>query len=176
MITLSTENLCWIKGAADDQQDQCAHGRVNFRVNDTVFVKPGDGEWAVSGAGLFLLRTLRHDHNTGKPVAESNRLFPCCAFNVWPSDGRFKVLCMGCDHGIDVQITHGDGGVVLESARGKEIVPEKEWRQAVLNFVSEVRAFYDRCTPKAKINDELDCRGWAAFWREWDERAHAIEA
>ena len=43
MIKLEVEDLQWINGPIDDPNDLCAHGRVNFQINDTDFVKPSDG-------------------------------------------------------------------------------------------------------------------------------------
>jgi hypothetical protein len=76
MITLVAQNLQWIRGVTDDPQDQCAHGQVEFSVNNTEFVKPEDGILTVSAAGLFLLRTLSHNHTSTDSVAEGNLLFP----------------------------------------------------------------------------------------------------
>ena len=36
MIILRIHEIGWVKGTADDPTDYCAHGRVEFRVNDTV--------------------------------------------------------------------------------------------------------------------------------------------
>jgi hypothetical protein len=33
-----------------------------------------------------------------------------------------------------------------------------------------IHAFYDRSSPKAKIDDKFDNQGWKAFWSEWKRR------
>jgi hypothetical protein len=170
MITLIAHDLCWIKGSLDDSADQCAHAHVEFHVNGTTFLSPKDGEWTVSAAALYLLRTITLDHSESNPIAEGNFLFPCCAFNAWPIQERFKVVCIGCTHGIDINITHSGDSVVIESDKGKELVSEFEWRDAVLAFVKQVREFYDRSSPKDNLNDEFDREGWVRFWSEWNER------
>ncbi len=48
MITLEVRDFQWFSGPAGDPEDQCAHGRVDFEINGTRFVKPEDGVWTVS--------------------------------------------------------------------------------------------------------------------------------
>lgn len=170
MITLQIQDFQWVKGEEDDPDDQCAHGRVLFQVNNTIFTKPEDGIWTVSASALYLLRTLSEDHTIENPVAENNFLFPCCGFTVWSIGNRFKVLCMGCDTGVDVEIIHHQDIVTVRSRAGSERVSKSEWIAAVLGFVNSVREFYRASSPKVTIEDEFDNQGWAAFWQEWDER------
>jgi hypothetical protein len=59
MITLSAESLSWILENGDDPTDQCVHGGVYFRINETTFVNATDGRWALSAAAMNLLRTLQ---------------------------------------------------------------------------------------------------------------------
>jgi len=82
---------------------------------------------------------------------------------------------MGCNHGIDLTITHVNDSVVIESPSSKEVVSQAEWRTAVLAFAKQVRDFHDGCTPKEKIEDKYDREGWAAFWQEWEQRYHASD-
>jgi len=106
MISLVAHELCWINDSADDPDDQCAHGRVAFGIDGVLVIKPEDGEWTVSTAALYLLRTLTADHTLEHPVAEGNFLFPCCGFNAWLCGERYRVMCMGCNEGIDAWIRH----------------------------------------------------------------------
>lgn len=170
MIRLTVEGFQWIKGAKDDPNDQCAHGRVDFRINNTQFVKPEDGVWTVSMAALYLLRTLTEDHLVDNPVAEMNSLFPCCGFNVWPLGTRFKVMAAGCATGVNPEVLHSGETVTVRSDLGSETVPIAEWRTSVMSFADSVRAFYKVCTPKSEIQDEVDRQGWRDFWEEWAER------
>jgi hypothetical protein len=170
MITLKAHDLTWIKGTSDDPKDYCAHSHVEFRVNGTTFVKPEDGRWTVSATALYLLRTLSFDHTVKNSLAEGNFLFPCCAFSVWPIKDKFEVICMGCPNGVDIEVRHREGKVILSSPAGNETVTESEWTHTVLYFVSTVRSFYDMSSPKIKIEDEFDYKGWKAFWEEWEQR------
>ncbi len=170
MIELKVQDFQWVKGSEDDPQDQCAHGRVQLKINNTEFVKPEDGIWTVSASALYLLRTLSENHTVENPVSEGNFLFPCCGFNVWLRGIRFKVLCMGCPNGVDVEVLHHDDMILIRSSTGSERVPKSEWASAVLGFVDSVRDFYRASLPKITIDDEFDRQGWAAFWQEWSER------
>jgi hypothetical protein len=76
MISLAAHELCWIKGGSDDPEDQCAHGKVALEIDGVSLVRPEDGEWTVSAAALFLLRTLTADHTPERPVAEGSFSFP----------------------------------------------------------------------------------------------------
>jgi len=176
MITLSLHDESWVKGDQDDPADHCAHSRVEFRVTDTSFVKPEDGDWTVSAAALYLLRTFSFDHLSTDSVAEYNFFFPCCGFSVLRVKGRFEAYCMGCPNGVDVEVTHEAGEVRLSSPAGAETVSEQQRKNAVLSFAQQVRSFYQRSSPKAKIRDRHERCGWAAFWREWEARASAANS
>ena len=165
--------LGWIQGPGDDPSDQCAHGRIQFEIGNTTFVRPEDGIWTVSAAGLFLLRTLEHEHTTANPVSESNFLIPCCGHTVWANtSGRFKVLCMGCNIGKDPEILHRRNRLLVRGV-GEEVVPLTEWKDGVFAFVDEVRRFYDQSAPKVIPDDQAEQDGWVAFWHEWKSRRGA---
>jgi len=174
MITLLAHDLQWITGVADDPQDQCAHGEVEFSINNTVFVKPEDGVLTVSAAGLFLLRTLSRNHTSTDSVAEYNILFPHCGHTAWLVGEKSKLICMGCNIGINVDITHDNGIVTFHSPAGTESTTIKEWQIAVLGFTKQIRNFYQQSSPKEYITDVSDREGWEAFWQEWNERADAV--
>lgn len=169
MITLEVHDLQWINGSPDDPKDQCAHGRVQFEVNNTTFVQLDDGLWTVSASALYLLRTLTEEHTRENSVADGF-LFPCCGFDAWLIGSRFKVVCMGCLDGIDVEITHSNGFVTISNTTFSESITSSAWRDVVISFAAKVRHFYLTSTPKVAVEDELGTPGWAAFWQEWDER------
>lgn len=176
MIRLEAYDLSWINGSSDDPNDQCAHGRIEFRTNGYTFVKPEDGVWTLSATALYLLRSLTEDHTKDNSVAECNFLFPCCGFNTWLEGRRFGVVCMGCPNGIDMEIVHQQDSIILRSELGQEIIPATEWKSAVLTFVASIQDFYDRCSPKSEPFDDLDQKGWTAFWQEWNERCSLARA
>jgi hypothetical protein len=164
--------LGWTKGADDDPTDQCVHGRVLFQIGATTFVRPEDDIWTVGAAGLFLLRTLEHDHTIESPVSEANVLIPCCGHAVYRNlrgRGRFEVLCMGCNQGKNPEVIHKDENVVIRADHDEE-VSFAEWKTHVFEFVDQVQRFYRQCAPKAIPDDPDDRAGWAAFWTEWRTR------
>lgn len=174
-IVLQPVAMGWITGTEDDGTDQCAHGDVVFTIDAIPFVGGTDAEGVtVSAAALFLLRTLTHDHTAAHPVAEYSQLFPCCGFTVYPNDGRFPVQVLGCNVGIDVDVTHSARTVHLRGPDGTEAtVTETEWKDAVVGFVDAVQAFYDAAPPRQPIDDDFEDEGWRAFWKEWGERRAA---
>ena len=170
MITLKAHELGWVKGPADDPADQCAHGSVELTVNGTAFIRPRDGEWTVSAAALFLLRTLSFDHSQEVPISEANFLFPCCGHTVFPFKGKFDVIVQGCCNGIDINVRHKDGKVTLAGSYRNEKVTESEWKEAVLGFATQIRDFYKSCSPKNRIKNDEERKGWELFWQEWEKR------
>ncbi len=128
------------------------------------------GPWSLSLAGLYFLRTTADQHIFGDELTESNFLVPCCGHNPWlVGEGKYKLLCMGCNEGIDIEVIHQGSEITLRDKSGhEESIQGQEWRTAVLSFVAEVESFYARCSPKAEVCDEkLDQPGWLAFWEEW---------
>ena len=150
--------------------DQCAHGKVAFSIDGVPLVKPEDGEWTVSAAALYLLRTLTDDHTPERPVAECNFLFPCCGFKAWLGGERYEVLCMGCAGGIDVWVRHAGAMVQISVGESLHSVPLGEWRAAVLGFVEQIEEFHAHGSPKVEPEEQHDREGWRAFWAEWRDR------
>ena len=174
MIQLDLHDLSWINDAVDDPNDFCAHGRVALTVSGVIWISPEEGKWTVSAAGLFLLRTLTDDHTPETPVAEMNQLFACCGSDAWlTSKGRYPVLCMGCDSGIDVYVRHIGNDVELHRGKHRDRVPLVEWRRATLGFCRAVRQFYETSTPKVPRDTDEDRLGWQGFWTEWESRVKA---
>jgi len=170
MLSLVAHELCWIKGATDDPDDQCAHGKVAFSIDRVPLIKPQDGEWTVSTAALYLLRTLTADHTPEHPVAEGNFLFPCCGFNAWLCGERYSVMCMGCNEGIDTWIRHKGSMVHISMGESLYSVSRAEWHAAVLGFAKQIEDFYALSSPKVKPREQEDREGWDALWMEWRER------
>lgn len=173
MIVLQVTEPGWIRGPADDPDDQCAHGRVTLTVNGRNLVSPHDGVWTVSAAGLYLLRTISSDHGMGASVADDNFLFPCCGFNAWLLPEYGRVVCIGCMEGIDIEVIHNDGLIELRYQDFIECVNEDQWTRAVLGFAKQIRQFYQESTEKSYIVDDFDRTGWGAFWQEWSDRETA---
>ncbi len=176
MVVLRLHRPHWIKDEGEDPSDQCAHGLVEFRVNDLQICSEADGEWTVSAAALFLLRTVDSPHTQDESVSEGNYLIPCCGFNIWPSEGsRYPYSIPGCTSGIDPEIRHRKGLVYVSFMEKTAIVPLLDWSRAVLRFSDQVQSFYDSSAPRDKLKDEYDRRGWELFWREWRSQRAAAQ-
>ena len=169
MVVLQPVNLRWIKGAADDPRDPCAHGDVKFRIEQDTLLTTSGCAVTVSAAALYLLRTLSVPHTKEAPVGD--HLFPCCGFAMWDLPGQEDVAICGCPSGEDFDIRHDtDGGrVVVRAANAREWqVSWPEWRTAVFAFADRVSEFYTACSPK-QPSDE-DAAGFNKFKAEWERR------
>lgn len=172
-VVLRPRALYWLEPEGEEGLDRCAHGGVSFSIGDVTFVRPEDGDFNVTAAGLFLLRTLTHSHTTSCPVAEDSQLFPCCGHAPFRSGRGFPVIVGGCAIGVDPEVARVDDSVVIRAESGfEESASAAEWRHAVLGFVDGVRAFYDRSPPRIPFDGD-DEDGWSAFWQEWWERRRA---
>jgi hypothetical protein len=163
--------LRWIRGAADDPKDLCAHGDVEFRIGDDVLLDPTTGkDLTVSAAALYLLRTLSVPHTKDAPVGD--HLFPCCGFNTYDVAEQEDVVICGCPNGEDFEVFHdvSGAGVVVRAADGREWgVGWPEWRAAVFSFADKVAEFYAACSPKEPYEEE-DAKGLRKFAAEWGRR------
>ena len=170
-IILKATNLHWITDNPVEQtQDLCAHGFVEFKINDSSFLKPEPNiDITVSAAALFLLRTLEKSHTPVSSVCEHNLLFPCCAHSMWLINGEFTLG--GCDKWFNPQVLKHNDFVMIKGAQGiEETVTAQEWQTAVFKFADEVKAFYDSSDAKVIPEEELERKGYEWFWKEWKER------
>ena len=168
MIVLTPTKLHWIQDAADDPHDLCAHSPVDFRIGDSVLVRPEDGDWTVSAAALYLLRTLERSHTSESPVGSP--LFPCCGHSMYQMPNEPEAVIIGCNSGPDFEILHcGSDIQIRHSSNPTLTVSVAEWRSAVHKFADAVQSFYDRCTPKQPLTPE-DEQAFPLSWHEWRRR------
>lgn len=171
-VILMPVKLSWIEGAADDPADLCAHGHVDFRVDDDQLVHPErDMEVTVSAAALYLLRTLDRDHTKQSQVGE--QLFPCCGSAMYDEGGSPEVLIVGCPSGIDFEVRHGPGPgrdhVIVLASEGREWrIASPAWQSAVFSFVDAVSELFATASPKTPSAD--DAPGFRKFVAEWERR------
>lgn len=174
MVTLIIHNPHWIgSDRSKDLDDQCVHGQAEFQINNTVFVKPEDGDLSLATAGLYLMRTLEKDHTTTNSISSDDPqypyIFPEGAFTVWVIDEKLTI--MGGQDGVDFEVIHNNGSVTIRRKDGvEETLSRDQWQAAVFAFADQVRAFYDSEKPKNTNQDKLEREGWEAFWKEWDMR------
>ena len=175
-IVLRSSDLHWIDRADDNPSDQCVHGELELSVNGTTFVAPTGGDWNLTAAGLFLLRTATDNNTTSESVCPDNFLIPCCGFNPWIVDGfRYPLLIQGCNRGVNILVEHLADGIRLASDDGVCVQLSKaEWCSAVLGFTSQIESWYARNPPRAEPGDKHDAEGWEELWREWKSRSEAV--
>jgi hypothetical protein len=167
LIVLKPTRLHWIQDEGDDPTDLCAYSPVVFSVGSTQLVLPEEGDWTVSAASLFLLRTLRRDHTPDHLV--SAQLFPCCGMDYHLAGTEPEtVIIPHCPAGVNCWVRHSEGGVhVWREADRVEVVKASAWRAAALAFAGEVRAFYRQSLPKQPF-DANSALEYSAFVAEWD--------
>ncbi len=169
-LVLRPVRLHWIKDQGDEPSDLCAHSAVEFSVGGTSMVKPEEGDWTVSAAGLFLLRTLAADHTPENGICA--QLFPCCGLDYYlAGTSPETVIIPHCPSGVNCWVRHVGESVELQSESGATArVSAVAWRGAVLSFCDQVRAFYDRSMPKVP-HDARATLEYGAFVTEWDRLA-----
>jgi len=168
LIILRPTNLHWIDASVDDPADLCAHSPVEFRIDDATLINPNAGDWTVSAAAVYLLRTLSRSHTKEQPVAE--HLFPCCGNGMFDVEGDDDVLIIGCNSGIDFQVVHAGDDVVLTSAdQTQYAVTLADWTVVVYQFADEVQAFYAASSAKTP-EDAADRAGFVKLTSEWARR------
>lgn len=172
MTTLKALELHWIgENPEYFPNDPCVHGRVEFCVNNTVFVKPEEGEWSLSITALYLLRTLKNSHTYERKRDSpdfDNFLFPCCGHSLWLEKG--KLINIECNIGLKIEIVRNTEYVTIRKEEKEEKISSEEWKTAVIAFVNQIEDFYRSSAPKNIPKDNLDREGWEFFWKEWNTR------
>jgi hypothetical protein len=168
LIILRPRELTWINDQVDDPFDLCAHGKVQFEIDGVNLVRVEDGEWTVSAAALFLLRTLKKDHTVEAPLFEN--VIPHCGSGFYAGEGEEDVKIIECPSGINFQVIHvRDTVQIIMNEKKPFMVASDEWRNAVLTFSQVVREFYAASTPKTPVDDS-DEAGFEKFMVEWRNR------
>jgi hypothetical protein len=172
-IRLEVRNLHWLP-SLEPRQDFCAHGDVVLEIGGAPVPYDETDALCVSAAAMNLLRTLERDHTQEAPVSE--HLFPHCG-HVWVQTEEHGLVNIAeCSAGLDVEVRHRGGHVVIATRVGKEAaVSEAEWTRAVCAFADRVEELSRRSDPK---DLSLDEDGWyEPFWEEWrTRRARAASA
>ena len=168
MLVLRPTNLHWMNVDAPDPADLCVHSPVEFLIGRARLVEPDAGDWTVSAAALYLLRTLSRPHVKSSRLGD--HLFPCCGFTMYDIAGEDDVLILGCSNGIDLEVTRHDDKIVVTAGDGTQHqVSFVEWKSAVRAFSQTVRAFYD-LSPRRQPADAEAEKGFRKLMTEWDRR------
>lgn len=167
-VTLLATNLHWLEGV-EDRYGLCAHARVLFCIDGVTLIAEKDGIWTVSAAALYLLRTLLRPHVRNENLTQ---LFPCCGNGLFEGEDG-EVVIVGCNSGVDFNVVHDGGEVVIAGADGREHFVEADvWRSAVCQFSDLVQGFYDCSAPKDPGDDAPAFR---LFMTEWKRRRSLAE-
>ena len=175
MVILTLERPHWIHSERpDDGSDQCLHGGSIFTVNGVNICDGRNGDWNVSAASLYLLRTLSQNHTPGDEVCAENFFIPCCGHAVYPQGEGKPCLMIGCNSGKDPAITHRKDNIRIEWNGIQESVPFDEWRKAIIACAEAVFTVYESAVPRQSVKDALEQEGWNVFWQEWHtvKKAH----
>lgn len=170
MIFLKMVNPHWSNPENGGVEDQCVHGEILFQINKTTFANSQDGELSSVTAALYLLRSIEREHTLTNSITSDStaNIFPHCGFTVWVHEN--KLLMMGCDNGVNFEIKHLNGVVVVDKNGTTETISKSEWKYAERNFAEQILSFYKSEKPKEYIEDSLDREGWEMFWKEFNER------
>ena len=162
-FSIDVTELYWIDGSADNSEDLCLHGHAIAYFGEEYL----EYDCTVSATALYLLKTLTENHI----IHEDNQMLPCCGHFYVPDAKLENVMISGCDNGIDWTVKHSGSDVILILENGTEvIVPLKEYRQEVYQFVDKIEHYYKSCSPKKIPEDKFSRDGYTAFWNEWHRR------
>lgn len=141
----------------EKRHDCCAHGQIVFEIDGKNL--SDDSEWCVSASAYRFLQTLYKNHFTGA----EDFLIPCCGHTLIPSDDKKTVTIIGCNIGLDFDIVHENGIVIIG---GEYTVPFEDYKSAVLSFAKEVGDFYKE-NPLRNLEDDFEKDGIEAFFTEF---------
>ncbi len=147
------------------REDLCLHGRVYFRVNDTVFSEIGDHTWCVTASALYFLRSLIIDHKAG----EGEHMIPCCGHMMIPNEDGKTVCVIGCNNGIDFDVIHVGNEIHIGTDGGRqECVPLVEYKQAVIAYADSIMVFHAKSEERI-FELPFDRAGWEAYKTEFGD-------
>ena len=155
-FSIGFDNIGWLDGLEDDPGDYCAHAHAVAHIGEETL----EYEATVSATALYLLKSLSEDHHAYEEEQ----------FNIFEkTDGSGDVVVLGCPNGIDWDLVHSGGEVIITTDSGVDtVVPFEEYREEVLAFADKVEAFYDSQPPREPAED--DAPAYRAFWEEWHRR------
>lgn len=160
-------SLHWIKNdGKDDENDLCAHGKINLKIANEVLSDEKSNTWTLSSAALFLMRSIIKDYTPGDM---DSQLIPCCGHFFCPSEDGQSVATIGCELGVDWTITHIENNRIKHISQSGvvAIIDKIEYQKIVLQFAHQVEDLYNTSAPKVVFDDDFDRKGYAAFWNEW---------
>lgn len=166
-FSINVTNLRWINGEKDYAEDLCLHGHVVVNIGKEVL----EYDATVSATALYLLKSITEDYIIYNDI----QMLPCCGFSMWlKNDGSEDIFIFGCPNRIDWSVIHENGMIKLITETGNEIlILPNEYKKEVFKFADIIEKFYNNSTPKILPKNELDRKGYIAFWKEWHRRRNS---
>lgn len=164
-LVIEPMNLHWLY--VEEPKDLCAHGGMRVSLEgEVLFETTDESGWTLSTGALHLLRSIDYDYDPSS--SPSRQLIPCCGNNMIFDEELGLCANQPCPNGIDWTVRHVATEVSVRFP-GDVVVKltKKEWRHAVHDFSSKVRAFYF-AQPARIISDPLDGEWHPRFVDEWN--------
>jgi len=155
--------LHWITGSSDDPDDLCLHGKVFVRIGDEIVDDGKSDDWTVSAGAYRMLESVYSDHieNSGE------QFLPCCGHSMYI--GIDRLLFIDCPSGLDWSITHkGDTVTLTRKAKTQITMPLLDYKDIVFAFADEIKAFYEKCSPKTPPLEDFEQLALERFWTDWE--------
>ena len=166
---LKIQKLYWINGDAYDPDDLCLNGDVFVKIGNKVLDNDKDG-WTVSAGAYRMLQSLYRDHMAGN----EQHLLPCCGHFMFVDEETDQLIISGCPNGLDWSVMHENGMVrLMADANNQIIIPFNEYKDIVFKFADEIKAYYDKCTPKKPKQDDFENKAYERFWSDWEKLRHS---
>ncbi len=160
-MKLFAKNLHFLGETQEEQvQDLCVHGTPTLVIDGFTFTDGTD--WCVSASAFRFLQTLSGNHFRGA----AEQMFPCCGHFMIPSEDLQTVTIGGCSNGIDFNVIHEDGMVLLLIGGSIHTVPYEKYREAVLAYTRQIEDFF-HANPPREFDSEFEKKGFTAFCNQW---------
>lgn len=182
MFKINIINQYWL---GEEVHDLCSHGELYIKVGDVVITNSGrDEEWGISTSALTLLRTLYEepaftyqeiDPERDEPLIThcGNALSPGCPISIYWGVQHMEGEITLSNFVKFTTTSYKEGVIDYKDLMVK--ISEKEYREEIVAFALEVKAFFEQ-SQKKRIEDDDERESYEAFWEEYNtllEKAHS---
>jgi len=164
--------LHWADGSSDDPDDLCLHGKVFVRIGDEIvdegIYRHACGTlryWTVSAGAYRMLESVYSDHAAGY----ERHLLTCCGHFMYIDEEADKLFFIDCPYGLDWSVAHeGDTVTLTTEAKTQVTISLADYRDIVFAFADEIKAFYEKCSPKTPPLEDFEQLALERFWTDWE--------
>ncbi|YCA45599.1 hypothetical protein M1E11_10590 [Bacillus sp. JZ8] len=182
MFKVNIINQYWL---GEEVHDLCSHGELYIKAGDVVITNSGrDEEWGISTSALTLLRTLYKepaftyqeiDPERDEPLIThcGNALSPGCPISIYWGVQHMEGEITLSNFVKFMTTSYKEGVIDYKDLTVK--ISEKEYREEIVAFALEVKAFFEQ-SQKKRIEDDDERESYKAFWEEYNtllEKAHS---